>query len=153
MSILVLFIYHVIKLFHAISGSEAINAWVTNFPSSLQKVHIKVIGSNITFINYVVCSKCHSLHNYEDCIEISGSTRTSRKCPYVQFPNHNRQSCRHACGAPLLRTVKKNSATSFKPYKTYSYQSLKDAAARLLKRNGFLRCVKNGDVAHLFLAF
>lgn len=118
------------------------------FPVTLQKAHCEIIGNDITFTNYVVCSKCHSLYDFEKCIEVCGSNRTSCKCKFVQFPNHTK-SCRHQyCETPLLRSVKKGSLTSFKLFKVYSYQSLKDAITRLLKRKGFLEMCEQWKYHH-----
>ena len=115
------------KLFHSKSGNETTAEWVSTFPVTIQKAHCEIIGNDITFTN-------NSLYDFNKCIEVFGSNRTSPRCKFVQFPNHTRVSCRHQyCETPLLRSVKKGSLTSFKPFKVYSYQSLKDAITRLLK--------------------
>ena len=57
----------------------------------------------------------------------------------MQFPNHSVRSRRKPCGMPLLYTTPKQK--TLKPYKVYSYQPLRQAVTRLLKRQGFaLKC-------------
>ena len=90
------------------------------------------------FTEYVVCSKCHSLYDLDSCVIINGSNRSSRKCEYIQFPNHPQRSFCQLCGKVLLKTTRKQSQVSFKPIKVYSYQSIKHAVSRLLRRPGFL---------------
>ena len=138
LSMLILFIYNFIKLFHSLSGNEITSLWIKTFPSSINGIHKEIIGSSINFSMFVVCSSCHSLYNFNDCLEGIGTRRCSRQCGYVQFPNHPRKSFRQPCGNTLLRTVKRLNGTSFKPSKVYSYQSLRDGISRLLKRKGFL---------------
>ena len=88
MSLLFLFIYNLLKLLHSISGSEVAADWVTSFPSTLQSAHKAIIGEDIKFKEYVVCPKCHSLYDVDHCIVQSGSVRSSRKCQYIEFPQH-----------------------------------------------------------------
>lgn len=103
---------------------------------------IIVIGNCIKFKDYVICPKCHSLYDLQDCTVKIGSILTAKKCQYVPFPHHPMASFRQQCGTPLLRRIKSQSkAERFQPFKVYSYQSLKDSISRLLKRKGFLqRC-------------
>ena len=134
-SVLIVFIYNI---FHSISGSEVTATWIKSFPTTLHSVHREIIGNDIKFTDYTVCPKCHSLYDFESCIITSGSIKSSRKCEYIQFPNHSRATFRQPCGTPLLRNIKKQSQVCFKPYKVYSYQSIKEAVSRLLRRQGFL---------------
>lgn len=73
MSVLVLFMYHVLKLL-----STPGNIIVTSFPSTLQKIQNEIIGKSIVFMEYIACPKCHSLYDFNDCIETSGSNKKSR---------------------------------------------------------------------------
>lgn len=56
-SVLIVFLHHVLKLFHSVAGNNVTALWVTNFPSTLQKVRDTIIGNEIRFITYIVCSK------------------------------------------------------------------------------------------------
>lgn len=107
MSVLVLFIYHMLKIFYTLSGNDRTNNWIVNFPSTLRKVQQEIIGDNINFKDYVVCPKCYALYDFDSCIETRASTCTSHQCLYVKLPNHTRPSCRLPCGSPLLRSLKK----------------------------------------------
>ena len=105
--------YHVLKLLHSITGNDIVRNWVATFPATFKGVQNEIIGDSIKFKDYVVCPKCHSLYDFEDCIETSGSSKKSRKCCYIEFPNHPRQSYRIPCGTPLLRSLNKKSKSSF----------------------------------------
>ena len=65
--------------------------------------------------------------------------RYSRKCEYIPFPNHPQRAFRQPCGTNLVTAIKRKSGISFKPIKTYRYQSIKHAASRLLRRPGFIQ--------------
>ena len=39
------------------------------------------------FIKYVVCPKCDTLYNFDDCYELQNRKRVSRKCTFIEFPN------------------------------------------------------------------
>lgn len=73
-------IYHMLRIFHTLSGNNRTNNWIVNFPSTLRKVQQEIIGDNINFKDYVVCPKCHALYDFDSCIETRGSTCTSRQC-------------------------------------------------------------------------
>ena len=99
--------YHIIKTIHSISGNVVMATWVENFPVTLHGVQKEIIGNDIKFTEYVVCSKCHSLYECHSCVIVSGSNRSSQKCEYVQLPNHQQRSFRQMCGTVLLKIYKK----------------------------------------------
>ena len=137
-SLMVVFIYHLLRIINSICKNDIIAQWIETFPVTLHGTHKKIIANDISFTEYVVCLKCHSLYDRDSCIIVSGSNKYSRKCEYIQFPNHPQRSYREPCGTILMKSIRKTSGITFKPFKTYSYQSIRDAILRLLKRPGFL---------------
>ena len=122
LSVLLLCLYHFLKVLHTLSGNNLLGEWLVHFPSSLKRMHGSVIGDEIKFINYVVCRKCDSLYDHDDCIEKIGSKLSSKCCRYVEFPNHPMQRFRKECGTPLMYLSSK--VNTFKAFKVYSYQPL-----------------------------
>ena len=42
-----------------------------NIPTSVYMRNKQLFGGGSEFIKYVVCPECHSLYNFEDCLEKS----------------------------------------------------------------------------------
>ena len=102
-------------------------------------------GSKITTMQYVVCSKCHSMYSFEQCIQKHGSQLSSKSCSYKHFSK--------LCNAVLLKQVVTSSGSSkFYPVKMYSYCSVICTLRKFLLRPHFhqlcekTRCVDNGMV-------
>ena len=124
------------KLFHSVSGNDVTSVWLASFPLNLQQLREIIIGGDIKFNVYVICHKCHSLYDFDDCIDKNGSRNVTKLCKYVPFPNHPMASFRKACATSLLRSGTEKD--QFRPFKVYPYQNLKDSIGRLLKHPGFL---------------
>ena len=134
-SVLIVFLYQVLKLFHSVAGNNITANWLLHYPNSLYRVREMVLGNKIKFTTYVVCPKCHSLYDLENCTE----NNSPKKCQHIAFPNHPTASFCTPCESPLLRKISSQQGKErFLPYKVYSYQSLKDAITRLLRQKGFL---------------
>jgi hypothetical protein len=139
LSMLIAFMCAFLKLFQTVTNNDVISEWITNFPSSLQSVRLQLTGDNIKFYEYIVCRKCHSLYDYDACVIRSGRIQMSKKCQYIQFPNHPNVSFRSPCNSDFLCSVMQHSNSKcLKPHKSFSYQSLKDGVSRLLKNATFL---------------
>ncbi|XP_078355419.1 uncharacterized protein LOC144640070 [Oculina patagonica] len=100
-----------LKFFHAFFTvlSERV-PWMTffaaAFPSSLYMLK-KYFGLHKDcFQKFVVCPKCHSLYNYDSAYETVGGKHLSKKCSYVEFPNHKHRAHRKPCNEVLLKEVK-----------------------------------------------
>jgi len=52
-----------------------------------------------SFVAYVVCPACDSVYEYEDCIITRGTTKESKRCKHIPYPNHPHMSTRKECGA------------------------------------------------------
>ena len=106
LSAIIIFIHHLLKLIHSLTNNQLIAEWIASFPLTIYRVHNEIFGNDIKFIEYVICSKCHSLYDPEKCIITSGSNRSSRTCEFIQFPNHPHKSVRQPCGAMWNSTTK-----------------------------------------------
>lgn len=87
---------------------------------------------------YVVCTKCNSVYDYESCFEVCFGKKVSKHCAFVAFPNHLHRSQRTPCGALLLTEISCLSNVQLLPRKVYPYCSFKDALTLLVSRPGFL---------------
>ena len=95
-------------------------------------------GKKLIFRKFVVCTKCKSLYDYEDCILKVEGEKVTKLCPFVEFPNHPRLHLRRSCNQPLLKKVcNSNGEVKLIPHKVYHYQSLKSAFKRFINRSGF----------------
>ena len=111
-----------------------------HIPVRLGTVHSLFGIKEREFIKYVVCPKCHSVYNYEDCVNKSTShgRSTSKLCKHIAYPNHPHQSRRTPCDTLLLKTVKTKRGISLQPFKIYPYCSLRYSMASLASRTSFL---------------
>ena len=90
----------------------------------------------------MVCPKCNSLYNYNSAFEKVGSQRVSKKCSYVDFPNHRQRAHRKPCNEVLLKEVKlQDGKTKLYPIKVYCYNSIIETLRIFLQRLVFAsRC-------------
>ena len=90
------------------------------------------------FQKFVVCPKCHSLYNYDSAYETVGGKRLSKKCSYVEFPNHRHRAHRKPCNEVLLKEVKlQDGKLKLYPKKVYCYNSVIETLKLFLQRPGF----------------
>ena len=90
------------------------------------------------FVEFVVCPKCHSIYDYDDCIITKANkSQESKCCKYQPFPDHPHRSRRKKCGTALLRTVKTRGETILKPRKVYCYRSIKSYLLQFYNRPNF----------------
>lgn len=110
-----------------------------SIPIGLKTVH-KILGvGGGMFVKYVVCPRCHSVYEYEDCVETKANKQNeSKRCHHIAYPNHSLMSHRKRCGALLLKKVRSKRGYSLQPIKVYSYRSLKSSIAQLINKPGFL---------------
>ena len=64
-----------------------IGSFAALFPKSLHLLKKKLRIDQDKFIKYVVCPKCDTLYNFDDCYELQNRKRVSRKCTFIEFPN------------------------------------------------------------------
>ena len=129
-----------LKRFFEIVGAS--NQWVYGlaiaFPGTLYYFRKEIGLVNDVFVKYVVCPKCHALYEFEKCFNKIGTSRVSKKCCHVKFPNHRQQWRRQSCGATLLKEVAlKDGVKKLYPHKVYCYKSLIESLRALVKRPKF----------------
>ena len=126
------------------------------FPKSLHLVRKQLGIDQDKFIKYVVCPKCHSLYNFNDCYEQLHRRKVTKKCSFVQFPHHRQHFRRTKCGEPLLKEVLlKTGETKLYPFKVYCYNSIIENLKHFLQRPGFeAKCEmwRSRDVPEGYLA-
>ena len=112
--------------------------FVGSFPSSLYLLK-KFFGLHKDcFQKFVVCPKCNSLYNYDSAYETVGSRRVSKKCSYVEFPNHRHRAHRKPCNEVLLKEVKlQDGKVKLYPIKVYCYNSIIATLKIFLQRPNF----------------
>ena len=120
------------------SCSNICSGIAKSLPSSLYK--IRSLCTFVTFTRFVVCKKCHTLYNINDCQQGT----LSKRCVHVAFPNHSQQRMRQPCGTILLKTVEiAGGQVILYPFMTYCYIGLKIAMQLLLQKPSFyLECEK-----------
>ena len=111
-------------------------AILVGFPSSLYLYH-KFINTCERFKKYVVCIKCHTLYEMEQCVVRIQGQQVSKRCSHIEFPDHNRPHLRKQCGQELLESVTVGNRTTLIPYKTYCYKPLSTTLKYLFKRKNF----------------
>ena len=100
--------------------------------STIIGLHSGVNFKRHNFTKYVVCMKCNSLYNYDDCHQKRGNVVTSTKCSFKQFHNSS------LCNTQLLKSVELSAGKKLlHPYKVYCYGELKNSVRRLLQRPSF----------------
>ena len=102
------------------------------------KTAMKLLGLDAgnDILQYVVCPKCQSIYEYDDCvITLRNGSKVSKLCHFVRYPTHPHQSKREPCNTPLLETVQKNRLV---PYLVYPYHPLCLSLRHLAFRPGFL---------------
>lgn len=110
---------------------------LAELPSLYRMRHI--LGELKEFKRYVVCRKCHSVYELDQC---KNTNNTSRKCQYVPYPNHPHERMRKSCDTLLLKTVELASSKKIMyPYRIYCYLSIENSLQSLL----LTVIVRNGE--------
>ena len=99
-------------------SSERCREFYNIFPKNLYSL-TKFVKSEISFDQYVVCLKCYSLYNYDNCYVCIEGINVLRTCTFVEFPNHRLPHFRRPCGKALLYEVHSISSNKILyPFKT-----------------------------------
>jgi len=122
-------------------GNDRLRQLQNNFPSSHSQIY-KLLGlDDDAFTEYVLCPTCYLLYHYKDCVETTFGRRHSKKCIFVNFPDHPHRNQREPCNTVLLTCTDKldiNNELIFIPKKTYPYCSLKKSLARIVYQTDFM---------------
>ena len=74
-----------------------------HFPNFLLKAYRLLDMKRDDFQKLVVCRRCNSTYNFEECIDYHNRASF---CSFVRFPNHPLPNKRKPCSSPLLKHVK-----------------------------------------------
>ena len=114
-SLLLKFLY---TIFMILSKTAPNLAFFQHFPKSIYQMHQSLNTGMQVFQRYVVCEKCSSIYEYDNCIEISGSRKTPKLC------KHKASRYAAVCNGKLLRSVTLLSGkTVFYPEKVFCFMS------------------------------
>lgn len=110
---------------------------IKNFPMTIYSLK-KKLGNESNFTRYCVCPSCHTMYKEKDCIVIGpNGTQVSRKCDYIEFPNHPQAAHRKKCTMELMKNIKANGQYKMIPKKIYIYNSIANTLQKLALRPGF----------------
>lgn len=120
--------------------STLLTALAKNLPKSVISCRTVLRISDKSFTKHVSCVKCHSVFEYDKCIEkgLSGKLK-SKRCPYIAYAKHPQVKHRQPCGALLLKEVRHGHKTFCYPFRTFCWKSITDSLQMLLSRPGFLQ--------------
>ncbi len=93
---------------------------------------------------YVVCSKCHSIYEFDNCVYTTASgCKESKKCCHVEMPEHPHQRQRTECGFLLLKKQHTKKGYRLVPHKVHPYRPLKRSITKLMNKRQFIsQCQK-----------
>ena len=88
------------------------------FPVTLNNLYKQmVVENNHLFTKYVVCRKCHSIYNYDDCIvHRSSGCSESKRCSHVAYPTHPHRTQRKPCDEILLKRIRASKGYKLIPF-------------------------------------
>lgn len=89
--------------------------------------------------NFVVHPKCGRLYHFNKCMTIIGSRQSSKKCNYVQYPNHPFAHFKRQCDQLLLKNIVLPSGNHWLyTFKVYCYKALQTTLQQFLLWPGFM---------------
>lgn len=105
-------------------------------PVSLIKAE-KLLGIHDKgIINYVVCTKCHSIYKPEECIiKLHNGKVKSKLCNHIKYPNHPHNSKRQPCNTSLMKEI---SSLQLRAIRSFPYCPLKVSLQHLVLQPRFL---------------
>ena len=68
-----------------------------NFPTTIYSMQISLNIQKEVFTRYVTCPKCNEVYPIADCVENSGTSKSSKHC--------SKQISMRSCNALLLKTI------------------------------------------------
>ena len=86
-----------ISAFVRVVGKFTIGQESTVFPHTVSRAHSYLRNThNDDFTVYVVCPKCDSIYEYDDCVVYVQGKKQSKHCKHIAYPNHPNVSRRSA---------------------------------------------------------
>ena len=136
-------INHLVKFLHYVFTVLAKNSqtFVTLsdvFPTSLYMVkkYLGIAGDK--FSKYVICQKCGSLYEFNECFEKTITGFHPKVCKHIAFRNHPHPSRRQPCGHSLVKEIITKQGRKYYPRKTYRYCSIITSLCDILQRKSYL---------------
>ena len=114
--------------------SELFSNFVLVFPTTIYMLQRIANLKRDDFEKFVVCSKCATLYQLDECLERKHGTVIPKQCSNILFPLGK---ARH-CNTKLVnKVILKNGITKFYPLKVYCWKSIISQLERILQREGF----------------
>ena len=99
------FIKYLLKVLS--TNGEELKKLSEEIPVTTKSVMKLLSLDNPGIINYVVCPKCNSIYEYEDCYTtLRNGNKESKLCKHICYPSHPHSSKRTPCNTLLMKTVK-----------------------------------------------
>ena len=128
-------------------------------PSSVHKLW-KLKGTCVQSVqHFMVCRKCYQtydfqvtmhVYDFQDCIEICDTLRSSKNCSYQRFPTHPHVRGQAQCGSTLLKTIELISGRKvLYPFLMYCYLSLEISIQPLLLSASFVNACEQCQTRHV----
>lgn len=106
------------------------------FPATVYLAYKYLKLDSETFIKHVLCPKCYTLYNYNECLkENPDGSLSVKRCTHIAFPCHPQKNRRLQCSTPLVKPINLSSG-SRRLYALHCYvtKSLCDSLQRFLLR-------------------
>lgn len=103
-STLLRFISALFNFLAVITGHALLLQIAQAFPKTMHT--IRIASKKDDYVEYVVCSKCCSLYRLSECIIDNRGQQESKRCTFVEFPNHPHEYRRNPCNEILMKRVK-----------------------------------------------
>ena len=107
---------------------------------------IRIVSKKDDYVEYVVCSKCSSLYCVSECIIGNHGQQQSKRCTYVEFPDHPPLYRCNPCNEILMKRVKIGTKYKLVPRKVYVYRSILQSLKDRLSERDSLTNVTIGEV-------
>ena len=128
-----------LHLLSRVFASDNLRRFAERIPKNISGTRKLLWNTNRDgFVTYVVCPKCESVYDYNDCIASCRGYKESKRCRHIAYPNHPHSRRRQECGTKLLKKVKSGRGYQLIPVKEFAYQPLQRAFSCLVRREGFL---------------
>ena len=105
------------------------------FPDTMAKVHTFRSVNRDNFETLIVCQKCHSTFDSDDCCRDPATA----KCSFVRFPRHSQARMQRPCGTSLMKPVKTSARkTIYIPIKVFCTCNMIESIQHYVLQDGYL---------------
>ena len=121
-------------------GLQALKEFASHLPRTVHAAR-KLLGrGQDSFTKWVCCPSCSSLYRIEECmVSLPDGSKSSRRCSYIQFPDHPQVCRRKPCDTLLMKTVRTSTGTTYLyPRQMYCYNSLVRSLKERVHQTGFI---------------